>query len=236
MSKKIILIIAGLLLLLPLSAQTQKMKSEYVFAKVYRAGKDPAKYTDPAKAKELLQKRSAVVAELGALKKKLVRENAELGKLQAEFDSCLVELGKKIAAKDAVKTVRNRIDLLEKEAQVLPRTLADREKQLAAARDAVKSSDAKVASEGYKTAEKLQIEIKHLQKDLAEIPARRIALQKELRNTMRRVIRMDRLPEAERMKEISAEMTLLIESTEEAKKINRDLRALDIELNKMLKK
>lgn len=38
------------------------------------------------------------------------------------------------------------------------------------------------------------------------------------------------------MKEISAEMTLLIESTEEAKKINRDLRALDIELNKMLKK
>ena len=147
-----------------------------------------------------------------------------------------MELGKKIAAKDAVKTVRNRIDLLEKEAQVLPRTLADREKQLAAARDAVKSSDAKVASEGYKTAEKLQNEIKQLQKDLAEIPARRIALQKELRNTMRRVIRMDRLPEAERMKEISAEMTLLIESTEEAKKINRDLRALDIELNKMLKK
>lgn len=236
MLKKMILIIAGLLLLLPMQAQTQKMKSEYVFAKVYRAENDPAKYTDPAKAKELLQKRNAVVAELGALKKKLVRENAALGKLQAEFDSCLVELGKKIAANDAVKTVTNRIALLEKEAQVLPQTLADREKQLAAARNAVKSSDANVASEGYKTAEKLQNEIKQLQKSLAEIPAKRADMQKELRNTMRRICRMERLREVERMKEISAEMTLLIESTEEAKKINRDLKTLDIALNKMLKK
>lgn len=236
MLKKLILIIAGLLLLLPVQAQTQKMKSEYVFAKVYRAEKDPAKYTDPAKAGELLQKRHAVVAELGALKKKLVRDNAELGKLQAEFDACLVELGKKIAAKDAVKTVQNRIALLEKEAQVLPRTLEDREKQLAAAREAVKSSDAKEASEGYKAAEKLQKEIRQLQKNMAEIPARHAALQKELRNTMRRVIRMDRLPEVERMKEISAEMTLIIESTEEAKKINRDLKMLDAELDNMLKK
>lgn len=236
MLKKTILILTGLFLLLPLSAQAQQMRSEYIFAKVYRAEQNPAKYKDPGKAKELLEKRSAIVSKLGSLKKKLVKENAELGKLQAEFDACLLKMGKTLAGKEAVRTIQNRIALLEKEAQTLPRTIADREKQLAAARESIKSSDAKIASEGYKTVEKLQKEIKQLQKDLAEIPRRRDALQKDLRNTMRRVIRQDHLPEVARMKEISAAMTLIIESTEEAKQINRDLKSVDAELDKLLKK
>ena len=137
MLKKTILILTGLFLLLPLSAQAQQMRSEYVFAKVYRAEQNPAKYKDPGKAKELLEKRRAIVSKLGSLKKKLVKENAELGKLQAEFDACLLKMGKTLAGKEAVRTIQNRIALLEKEAQTLPRTIADREKQLAAAKRGV---------------------------------------------------------------------------------------------------
>ena len=236
MLKKMLLIIAGLGLLLPVCAQTPKMKSAYVFANVYRVEKDPAKYRDPARAKELLEKRAAVVAELGALKKKLVAENEELGKLQAEFDACLQKLGVILKNKETVLAVERKIAALEKDAKVLPLTLADREKQLTTALEGVKSSDAAVASEGFKKAETLKNEIADLKKKIGEIPAKHLELQRELRNTKRKVFRLDRLPEIDRMREISEAMTLHIESTEEAKKINRDLKALDAELDKLLKK
>ncbi len=236
MLRKTILIIAGLGLLLPLSAQAKKMKAEYVFAQVYRAEKDPAQYKDPAKAQDLLKKRSAVVARLGALKKKLVRENAELGKLQKEFDACLTKLSVILANKDSVLSIGRKIAALEKEAQDLPQALAKLEKQLAAAQEETKSSDAATASAGFKKAEALKKEIAAQKKKMNEIPAKRMDLQKNLRNTKRKVLRLDDLPEMNRMKEISAAMTLIIESTEEAKQINRDLKVLDTELDKLLKK
>lgn len=236
MLKKMLLIIAGLGLLLPVCAQSPKMKSEYVFAKVYRAEKDPAKYKDPAKAKKLLEKRAAAVAELGALKKKLVAENEELGKLQAEFDACLQKLGVILKNNGSVLAVERKIAALEKEAVELPLALADREKQLAAAQEDIKSSDAAISSAGFKKAEALQKEIEDLKKKIGEIPAKHVELQRELRNTKRKVLRLDPPAEVGRMREISAAMTLIIESTEEAKKINRDLKALDAELDKLLKK
>ena len=236
MLKKMLLIIAGLGLLLPVCSQSPKMKSEYVFAKVYRAEKDPAKYKDPARAKELLAKRAAVVAELGALKKRLVAENEELGKLQAEFEACLQKLGVILKNKETVLAVERKIAALEKEAEELPLTLANREKQLVTAQEDVKSSDAAVASAGFKKVEALKKEIEDLKKKIGEIPAKRVELQKELRNTKRKVLRLDPPAEMARMSEISAAMTLHIESTEEAKKINRDLKALDAELDKLLKK
>lgn len=236
MLKKMLLIIAGLGLLLPVCAQTPKMKSEYVFAKVYRAEKDPAKYKDPAKAKELLAKRAAVVAELGALKKRLVAENKELGKLQAEFEACLQKLGLILNNNSSVLAVERKIAALEKEAKELPLTLANREKQLVTAQEDVKSSDAAIASAGFKKVEFLKKEIMDLKKKIGEIPAKHVELQKELRNTKRKVLRLDPPAEMARMSEISAAMTLHIESTEEAKKINRDLKALDAELDKLLKK
>ena len=236
MLKKMLLIIAGFGLLLPVCAQTPKMKSEYVFAKVYRAEKDPAKYKDPVKAKELLEKRAAIVAELGALKKRLVAENEELGKLQAEFDACLQKLGVILKNNSSVLAVERKIAALEKEAVELPLALADLEKQLAVAQEDIKSSDAAISSAGFKKVEALEKEIADLKKKISEIPAKRVELQKGLRNTKRKVLRLDPPAEMARMREISAAMTLIIESTEEAKKINRDLKALDAELDKLLKK
>lgn len=242
MLKKIFLISAGLFLLMPLQAQTPEKKPsapkkrEYVFGKVYRAEKDPAKYKDSAKAKELLLKRDKTVAELAALKKKLVRENDALAKLQAEFDTCLKRLGEHLAAKDSVKAGQREISELDKEAEALPKKVAELEKQLAEAQKNVKSSDAKVASEGFKAVEKLQKEIAAVKKQISGIPARKAELERKLRNTMRIAINQDRIPEVTRMKQIADEMTLIIESTEDAKRINSELKAIDTELDKLLKK
>ena len=136
----------------------------------------------------------------------------------------------------SVLAVERKIAALEKEAKELPLTLANREKQLVTAQEDVKSSDAAIASAGFKKVEFLKKEIMDLKKKIGEIPAKRVELQKELRNTKRKVLRLDPPAEMARMSEISAAMTLHIESTEEAKKINRDLKALDAELDKLLKK
>ena len=236
MLKKFGFVLAGLFLGLMLHAQTPVMKAEYVYAKVYRAVTDPSKYTDPVKAEKLLQTRAEKVAELSALRKRLTKEIPELAALQKEFDANLEQLEKILESGDTVRSVRNRMAKLEEEAKTIPLKIKDLAERYALARKTSSSSDAVEASAGFKEAERIDSEIKALRKRSAAIPGERVALAKELRNAKRSAIRMDHIREVEEMTRIAQEMTLFIESTEEAKKINRDLKAIDLDLNKLLSK
>lgn len=234
MLKRLLIVFTGLFLLFPLQAQQPAMKTEHVFARVYRAEKDPARYNNPAKAARLLQQRAELVRKLSELRKKMIRENPQLAKLQAEFDACMVRLEKILMAKESVWSVQRRIERLDADAAAMPTRLKALEEQLAAAQEEAKSSDAAVSAEGFKKVKAREKEIATLKKAIADVPARRAALVRELRNAKRRAIRQDKIPEAERMVAIMEEMTLPIESTEEAKRINWELRAIDAELDKML--
>lgn len=88
-------------LLLPVCSHAQEaaaqeqpqpdQKSEYVFVKAYRSNVDPEKYSDPAKAAELLTEREKQIKGLHEAYRRAIKEDSRARKIQLQIRSLLNE-------------------------------------------------------------------------------------------------------------------------------------------------